>query len=194
MALPAGTLITGVILAGGRGRRLGGLDKGLIEINGRTLIESICAALAPQVDELLINANRNLARYAQFGYPVHADVLPDFAGPLAGMLTGLERAQHATVVYVPCDTPALPAQLVARLRQAVTADDCLAAYAHDGLRAHPVYALLQRDCRADLRSYLDAGGRKVEDWLARVAARPVDFPELRHAIANINVPEDLTGL
>lgn len=194
MALPAGTLITGVILAGGRGRRMGGQDKGLIELRGRTLIESILSALAPQVDELLISANRHLARYAQFGYPVHADVLPDFAGPLAGMLTGLEQAQHATVVFVPCDTPALPAQLVTRLLQGVMAGDCLAAYAHDGMRAHPVYALLQRDCRADLRSYLATGGRKVEDWLLRVAAQPVDFPELQHDMANINVPDDLAGL
>jgi molybdenum cofactor guanylyltransferase len=186
--------ISAVILAGGRGRRMGGHDKGLLEHNGITLVESIIAALAPQVDELLINANRNVARYAQLGYPVQPDSLPGYAGPLAGMLTGLEHARHALVVFVPCDTPALPDRYVARLLRAVTSGDCAAAYAHDGDRAHPVYALLQRECHAGLHRHLSGGGRKVEDWLQRIAAQAVEFPELRNDIANINEPGDLAGL
>jgi len=186
--------VSGVILAGGRGRRMGGQDKGLLEHNGVTLVESIIAALAPQVDDLLINANRNIGRYAQLGYPVQPDSLPGYAGPLAGMLTGLEHARHDCVVFVPCDTPALPVRYVARLLRAVPSGGCTAAFAHDGRRAHPVYALLQRGCRAGLNRYLSAGGRKAEDWLQWIAARAVDFPELRSDIVNINAPDDLAGL
>jgi molybdopterin-guanine dinucleotide biosynthesis protein A len=180
-----------VILAGGRGSRLGGQDKGLIELHGRTLVEHLIATLVPQVDELRIIANRNLVRYARYGHPVHADSLPGFAGPLAGMLTGLQQAQHEHVVFVPCDTTALPARLVERLLQALTDSRSVAVYAHDGVRAQPVYALLQRKQAGDMRAFLDTGGRKVEDWLQRSGAIPVTFPELRDDIININEPDDL---
>jgi molybdopterin-guanine dinucleotide biosynthesis protein A len=186
--------VSGVILAGGRGLRMGGRDKGLIRYNGAALVESVIAQLAPQVDELIITANRNLAAYERFGCAVHRDVVAGYQGPLAGMLTGLEHARHARMVCVPCDTQALPVQYVARLLRAVSRGDCQAAYAHDGNRAHPVFALLQRDCRDGLSRYLSGGGRRVEAWLQQIAAQAVVFPELRDGIANINGPDDLAGL
>jgi molybdopterin-guanine dinucleotide biosynthesis protein A len=192
MNVPAPS-ISGVILAGGLGRRLGGQDKGLIEVRGSTLVESLVEALAPQVDELVINANRNIARYAQFGCPVYPDCLPGYLGPLAGMLTGLEQARHDQVVYVPCDTPALPPHYVTRMSSALQHGPYRAVFAHDGQRAHPVYALLRRDCRDDLRRFLAAGGRRLGDWLRQLDAQAVVFPGL-DGIANINAPGDLALL
>jgi len=186
--------VSGVILAGGRGLRMGGRDKGLIRYNGAYLVESVIARLAPQVDELIIIANRNIVAYGRFGYPVYPDAVAGYLGPLAGMLTGLEQARQECVVFAPCDTTALPDRYVTRLLGAVSCSDCTAAYAHDGSRAHPVHALLRRKCRDGLSRYLSGGGRKVEDWLQQNAAQTVVFPELRDGIANINTPDDLDGL
>lgn len=194
MALSANPLITGIILAGGRGRRLGGQDKGLIETRGGTLVEGLLGELAPQVDELLVNANRNIPRYVQFGYPVHGDIMPGYAGPLAGMLTALVHARHEWVVCVPCDTPALPQDYVPRMWEALARGGGRAVYAHDGRRAHPVYVLLHRHCSAGLQRYLAGGARRVEDWLRGVGAVPAAFPELHDGIANINEPADLAVL
>jgi molybdopterin-guanine dinucleotide biosynthesis protein A len=183
--------VTGVILAGGRGRRMGGQDKGLIERHGRTLVESVLEQLVPQVDELIINANRNTDRYAQFDYPVITDVLPDYPGPLAGMLTGLLYAANEYVVFVPCDTWLLPDRLVERLWQGMQAAGSPAVFAHDGERAHPVFALLQRSCQVSLQTYMEGGHRKAEVWLKQAGATPVDFSDDRPAFANINLPTDL---
>ncbi len=183
--------VTGVILAGGKGRRMGGQDKGLIERQGRTLVESVLEQLVPQVDELIINANRNTDRYAQFDYPVITDVLPDYPGPLAGMLTGLLYAANEHVVFVPCDTWLLPDRLVERLWHGMQETDSAAVFAHDGERAHPVYAMLQRSCRESLQGYLESGQRRVEEWLQQLVASPVDFSGDRQAFANVNQPCDL---
>ncbi|MEZ5542406.1 MAG: molybdenum cofactor guanylyltransferase MobA [Pseudomonadota bacterium] len=186
--------VTGVILAGGRGRRLGGRDKGLIEFAGQTLVERIAAALAPQVNELLISANRNLEQYRRTGYPVVTDRWPDFRGPLAGMLAGLEQASHEHVVFVPCDTPTLPPGLVSRLGTAMARGDRQAAMVHDGMRAHPVYSMLSRDCAATLRARLIAGHYRVEDAMTQLDAVTVDFSDRPEAFFNINEPDDLREL
>ena len=117
----ARTDITGVVFAGGQGRRMGGVDKGLVELDGRALVAHVIERLAPQVGELVINANQNRDRYAAFGYPVVADVIPDFAGPLAGLHAAMAAATTPYVVTSPCDSPFLPADLVARLALALAA-------------------------------------------------------------------------
>jgi molybdopterin-guanine dinucleotide biosynthesis protein A len=124
--------ITGVILAGGEGRRLGGVDKGLQELRGRPMVQWVLERLAPQVDTVLISANRNLQRYAAFGCPVLPDRIPDFAGPLAGLHAALTQAATPLVATVPCDSPFLPADLVARLHAALMADQAELAVARAG--------------------------------------------------------------
>ena len=136
--------ITGVVLAGGRGRRMGGVDKGLMPLAGRPAVAHVLDRLAPQVDRLLINANRNRAAYAAYGHPVIADRTGDFAGPLAGMAAALAVAETELVLTVPCDTPWLPADLAARLHAARARDAAAIATVADGATTHPVFALLPR--------------------------------------------------
>ena len=128
------TGITGVILAGGRGSRMGGVDKGLQDLQGRPLVQWVLERLAPQVDSVLINANRNLPRYAGFGCPVLPDLIPDFAGPLAGLQAALAGAATPLVATVSCDSPLLPADLVRRLQEALAAADADLTVARAGNR------------------------------------------------------------
>ncbi|HIA09076.1 MAG TPA: molybdenum cofactor guanylyltransferase MobA [Chromatiaceae bacterium] len=183
--------VTGVILAGGRGQRMGGVDKGLVEYKGTPLIEHVIAVLSPQVDELLINANRNIKIYEQYGYPIIADELPEYPGPLAGMLTCLGNATHDHVVFVPCDTPALPDDLVERLLHDMEQSGNRACFAHDGERAQPVIAMLRSSVQIPLAQYMACGQSKVMDWMQQIAATPVDFCDSRTAFANVNSPDDL---
>ena len=183
--------ITGIILAGGRGSRMGGLDKGLIELDGRQLIEHAIDALRPQVDELLISANRNTERYARYGFRVLQDSLPDYQGPLAGILAGLDAAANELVQFLPCDVPGIPADLTRRLYQAyaaTTAEICVPAA---GGRDHPVCSLMHISVRGSLQDFLAAGGRKFMDWLASRQTTTVAFTSDPAAFANINTPEDL---
>lgn len=133
--------ITGIILAGGLGRRMGGVDKGLQLLDGRPLVRHVAERLAPQVDQLLINANRSQADYAALGYPVLADEIPDFAGPLAGLHAALSAATTAWVVTVPCDSPYLPLDLVSRLQAGLQSSAAGLAVAHVEGRLHPVFCL-----------------------------------------------------
>ena len=142
--------VTGVVLAGGRGQRVGGLDKGWIELGGRPLIAHVLARFAPQVSEVIISANRNLDRYAGFGHAVVADETPGFAGPLAGLLAGFSRARFGLVCTVPCDSPFVPLDLVVRLHSALQENAADVAVARTADRIHPVFALYRRDLRADL--------------------------------------------
>jgi len=183
--------VTGVILAGGRGRRMHGRDKGLITYNGNPLIEYVIAVLLPQVDELLINANRNIEAYKQYGYPVIPDELPGYPGPLAGMLACLEKAAHDHVVFVPCDTPDLPDNLVEQLLHTMQETGFRACYVHDGQRAQPVTALLHNSVQISLAQYLACGDNKVMDWMQQIDATPVDFSNSMEAFVNINSPADL---
>ena len=162
--------ITGVVLAGGLGRRMGGVDKGLQLLNGRPLVSHVIERLAPQVDELLINANQNGERYAAFGYRVVPDQIPDFAGPLAGLHAALSAAAYPLVATAPCDSPFLPADLIFRLFLALTAPersppgttnaDLAVARTFD--QPHPVFCLCRRTVLPHLNEFLASGGRKIE--------------------------------
>lgn len=169
--------VTGVILAGGRGSRMGGADKGLQNFRGMPLALHTLMRLGPQVGEAMINANRNLAAYESFGVPVWPDVLSDYAGPLAGFLTGLERCETPYMVTVPCDTPLFPRDLVARLGEALergNADIAMAAAREEDpgsesgagsqVRAQPVFSLLRRELMESLVRFTHGGGRKIDAW------------------------------
>lgn len=183
--------LTGVILAGGRARRFGGLDKGLLAVGGRPLIAWTLAALAPQVSTVLINANRHLAHYAAFGYPVVADPIPDHPGPLAGFLAGMRAAHTDWIVTLPCDGPQPPADLVARLVAARLAQNADLAVATDGQRQHAIHALLPVALAADLEAFIQSGGRRVTDWQRRYRLALADFSDQPDAFGNLNTPLEL---
>ena len=183
--------ITGVILAGGLGRRMGGADKGLQLLAGKSLVQWVAERFAPQVNSLLINANRNPDAYAALGYPVFADTIPNFAGPLAGLHAALAAARQPLVAMVPCDSPHLPRDLVARLRAQLEANRADVAIATDGHRPHPVFCLCRRSVLPRLESYLAGGGRKVMHWCATIGAVQVAFADQPDAFRNFNTPEDL---
>ena len=174
--------ITGVVLAGGRGSRMGGADKGLQNFNGMPLALHTLLRLQPQVGEVMINANRNLGAYESFGVPVWPDVLGDYAGPLAGFLTALERCETGWLVTVPCDTPLFPQDLVARLARAAQDEDAeiamAAAREEDGqLRPQPVFSLLRVDLLESLVRFTHAGGRKIDAWTAQHKTAIVTFDQ-----------------
>ncbi len=189
-SVPAAHRITGVLLAGGRARRMGGTDKGLIELAGRPLAAHALTRLAPQVGQVLINANRNRASYRALGAEVVADTIDGYLGPLAGLLAGMESATTELVVTAPCDSPFVPTDLVARLNAARERDAAVIAVAHDGERRQPVFVLAPTDLASDLREWLGAGGRKVDQWFARHRVADADFRDLPEAFRNINTPEE----
>ncbi len=184
--------ISGVILAGGLGRRMGGTDKGLKELRGKPLVQWVIERLSPQVDELLINANQNGARYAAFGYRVVPDQIPDFAGPLAGLHAALTTASHPLVATAPCDSPFLPADLVSRLYQALTAQQAEIAVARTFSQAHPVFCLCRRELLPHLSDYLARGERKFERWYSTLHAVEVPFDDVAEAFENINTRQELS--
>lgn len=183
--------ITGVILAGGLARRMGGVDKGLQSYRGRTLAAQVAERLAPQVASLLINANRSAEAYARLGYPVFADQIPDFAGPLAGLHAALSAAQTPLVLTVPCDSPCLPLDLASRLDAALQAKAAPLAIACAEGRLHPVFCLCRRELLPALESYLLGGGRRVAQWCAEMGAVEVDFSDQPEAFRNFNTLADL---
>ena len=187
---PAGAgMVSGVVLAGGQGRRMGGVDKGLQPLDGKPMIEHVLERLRPQVDEIVINANQNLERYAAFGHALAPDVTGGFAGPLAGLQAGLQAANHPLVVTAPCDSPFLPADLVARLQAALGANDL--AVAKTGEQAHPVFALVHRSLAGHLSAFLAGGGRKIDAWYASLRVVEVPFDDEADAFRNINTREEL---
>lgn len=185
--------VTGVVLAGGLGRRMGGVDKGLQVLDGRPLVAHIIDRLRPQVGPLLINANRNAEVYARFGCPVVADAVPDFAGPLAGLHAALAAAQTPLVATVPCDSPFLPADLVARLAAALENAQASIAVARTGDQVHPVFCLCRRDVLDHLGDYLARGERKFASWYASLPAVEVAFDDQPAAFENINTAEQLAS-
>jgi molybdopterin-guanine dinucleotide biosynthesis protein A len=189
--LPAPFKITGLILAGGRGRRMGGVDKGLKLLRGRPMVDWVRERLAPQVDELLIKANQNLDAYRKFGVPVVEDRIDGYAGPLAGLQRGLEAATHPCVVTAPCDSPFLPHDLVARLYSGLTAAQAQLAVARTGDQPHPVFCLCQRTLEPHLKAFLDTGGRKIDAWYADLKVVEVQFDDEAEAFSNINTPQEL---
>jgi molybdopterin-guanine dinucleotide biosynthesis protein A len=183
--------VTGVVLAGGMGRRMGGVDKGLVELNGQPMVAQVITRLAPQVAEILINANRNTERYAMFGYRVVADVVGGFAGPLAGLERGLSEAQYDLVATAPCDSPFLPEDLVSRLLAAMNNQTADLAVARTGTQPHPVFCLCKRSLHTHLSSYLFAGGRKIDAWYATLKVAEVAFDDQPDAFSNINTRAEL---
>ncbi|MEJ2621707.1 MAG: molybdenum cofactor guanylyltransferase MobA [Candidatus Thiodiazotropha sp.] len=180
---------TAVILAGGRGSRMGGHDKGLVALDGKPLIEHVITAIAPQVEYLLINANRNLSDYQQYGYPVIRDKLSGYQGPLAGLYSALEQITTPELITVPCDGPRLPSDLVNRLVGARDAEGAEIAVAHDGKRLQPVYALIPKKLRQSLKAYLDSGDRKIDLWYAQHQMAKADFSDIPETFLNINTAE-----
>lgn len=194
--------VTGVVLAGGRGTRMGGADKGLQNFNGMALALQAVMRLGPQVAEVMVNANRNLSAYESFGVPVWPDAQADFAGPLSGFLAGLEHCETPWLVTVPCDSPRFPLDLVQRLGEAALDQDAEIAMAsaaeEDGtLRTQPVFCLLQVGLLESLVRFLQGGGRKIDQWTAqhRVAVVPFDRPEDDpRAFFNANTLDELRRL
>jgi len=183
--------ITAVILAAGAGRRMGGEDKGLLLFKGQPLIAHVLERIAPQCDTVLLNINRNREAYAGFGYHMIEDTLPGGLGPLAGLLSAMEQSDSEYVLSVPCDTPHLPNDLVMRLLASLQQNSAEVCTVDDGERLHPVVMLAKRTLRDDLRSYLEAGGRKVHDWFYRNRHCTADFSEQPDAFININTPQQL---
>ncbi len=183
--------ITGVVLAGGQGRRMGGVDKGLVELDGRPLVAHVIERLAPQVGALLINANQNRERYERFGAPVVADAVGGFAGPLAGLHAAMSRAETNYVVTVPCDSPFLPTDLVPRLVAGLAENSAQLAVAKTFQQPHPVFALVRRDVAEHLAWFLADGGRKIDAWYATLATVEVSFDDEADAFRNINTREEL---
>jgi molybdopterin-guanine dinucleotide biosynthesis protein A len=181
--------VTGIVLAGGQGRRMGGVDKGLQLLRGRPMVEHVLARLAPQVDEILINANQNLDQYARFGHRVVPDAIGGFAGPLAGLQAGLSAAAHELAVTVPCDSPFLPLDLVFRLKKELKGNDL--AVAKTGDQPHPVFALVRTSVRANLEDFLARGGRKIDAWYASLGVVEVPFDDEADDFRNINTREEL---
>lgn len=188
------TGITGVILAGGEARRMGGGDKGLVELCGKPLVEHALGALSPQVDTIIINANRNRERYAAYGYPVIADGRQGFQGPLAGMLRCLVEAETEFVVSVPCDSPRLPDDLVARLFRQMSDEEAEISVAHNGDRMQPVFALMPATLAVSMRAFLDGGGRKIDRWFGQHRLAVADFSDKPECFRNINNPAELARM
>lgn len=182
--------ITGVILAGGRGQRMGGTDKGLMPLAGKPMVAHVLTALRSQVATIVINANRNLDRYAALGHQVTADNIGDYFGPLAGMATAMQIATTEYVLTVPCDSPLLARDLVARLYQALSEQNAEISVAHDGERMHPVFALLRRSLLASSQEYLRSGERKIDRWFARHKLAIAYFTDEPETFVNVNNPDE----
>lgn len=180
--------LTGLILAGGQGRRMGGVDKGLVAFRGRPLVAHVRDRLVGRVAELLINANRSEGDYAPLADRVIGDAESGFQGPLMGIYSGLRAARTPWLVVAPCDTPSLPRELVPRLLAG--RGDADIAVAWDGERLHPVVALIRTALADDLAAALAAGERKIDRWYARHPWRRVDFSDCPEAFANLNTDDD----
>jgi molybdopterin-guanine dinucleotide biosynthesis protein A len=184
--------VTGVVLAGGQGSRMGGVDKGLQAFRGKPMVAHVIERLAPQVDEIIVNANRNAEAYGAFGHRVLPDSLTGFAGPLAGFERGLAHARGELVATVPCDSPLLPADLVARLREGLERAGADLAVAKTGDRSHPVFCLMRRSVHASLREFLGSGQRKIDRWYAALRVAEVPFDDEAPAFMNINTRAELS--
>jgi molybdopterin-guanine dinucleotide biosynthesis protein A len=181
--------VTGIVLAGGLGRRMGGVDKGLQLLHGRPMVAAVLGRLAPQVTEILINANQNLEAYARFGHRVVPDAIGGFAGPLAGLHAGLGAARYELVATVPCDSPFLPLDLISRLKSALNQNDL--AVAKTGDQPHPVFSLVRVTVLDHLSRFLAAGGRKIDAWYSTLGVVEVPFDDEADAFRNINTREEL---
>lgn len=185
-------VITGVVLAGGRATRMGGIDKGLQRLNGKALWRHVADSLEPQVTNLVISANRNLDSWQSSGYPIITDSLNDFPGPLAGMLSVMQQIESEWFLFCPCDTPFIPSFLAERLIQQKKSSPVV--WVHDGERDHPAIALVNREVIAELEIYLAGGERRVMVFMRKIGGHSVDFSDVKSAFINVNTLNDLQNM
>ncbi|QWE14085.1 molybdenum cofactor guanylyltransferase MobA [Polynucleobacter sp. AP-Sving-400A-A2] len=190
--------ITGLILAGGRAQRMGGIDKGLIPFHGKPLIESAISRLKPQVSTILINANRSITKYSHYGYPVLMDETPDFSGPLAGFSVGLKHCKTPYLLTSPCDSPLLPTDLAEKMAHQLEGGNLELVFASskegDGKTwSQPVFCLMKSDLQDSLNVFLSKGDLKIDRWFKELRSGTVVF-ENAQAFANVNTPEELAAL
>ena len=186
--------ISAIILAGGRATRMNGVDKGLVTLQQKSLIAHVIARLKPQVDEIFINANREIEQYQAFGYQVLQDENADFIGPLAGFSLGLQHAKHDYVLTVPCDSPLLPLDLAERLLSGMAASRADIAVASSGGNTHPVFCLMKKSVLPSLLAYIKSGERKVSTWQKSQKYIEVVFSDCDEAFTNLNTFGDLAAL
>lgn len=191
--------ISSIILAGGRATRMGGLDKGLVPLQKKPLIQHVIERLSPQVDEIIINANREISQYQSLGYAVLQDKIAEFLGPLAGINLGLKHAKYDFLLTVPCDSPLLPPDLASRLMTALLENNADIALVTSHGDAHPVFCLCKKSVAESLDNYLNSGGRKVSAWQKNEHYVEVDFSDCidengNKAFINLNSLEDVTIL
>ena len=184
--------ISAIILAGGQALRMGGVDKGLVDLEQQRLIEHVLNRIRPQVGPIMISANRNHAEYQHYGYPVLQDKHADYQGPLSGIAEGLQKLTTAWLLVVPCDSPQLPTDLVSRLYQAVIKDTSLASIAHNGDYLQPAFNLIHASLLPSLLHYLKADDRKLAHWLRQHQPSIVDFSDQPESFININSSEQLS--
>jgi molybdopterin-guanine dinucleotide biosynthesis protein A len=187
-------LISGIILAGGRATRMNNVDKGLVLLQNKPLIAHVIDRVKPQADEILINANREIASYVAFGYPVLRDENDEFIGPLAGFSLGLQHAKNDYVLTVPCDSPLLPLDLADRLLNGMAEAHADIAVASSDGNTHPVFCLMKKSVLPSLIAFLDAGERKVSTWQKSLNYIEVDFSDNSDGFTNLNTFEDLKAL
>ncbi|MCK5722951.1 MAG: molybdenum cofactor guanylyltransferase [Gammaproteobacteria bacterium] len=183
--------ITAVILAGGQGSRLGGVDKGLVSLRQISLVQHVVNRVEPQVTEIIISANRNLDAYTNLGYPVYTDEVSDFAGPLAGILKALQHCQSEWLLTIPADSPFIADDLARRLIENV--EDNKIAIAHDGERLQPTFSLIHKSLESSLKDFLQKGERKTRVWMQQQPHTIVDFSDQADAFININTQDELNN-
>jgi len=186
--------ITGIILAGGRARRMGGQDKGLIQLARKPMIEYVINAIDPQVDAIIINANRNQADYEKYGFPVVADQIEGYCGPLAGMASGLSVAKTPFVVTVPCDSPLIPDDLVQKLYSTLQDEDAEICTPLSNGRLQPVFTLMKSELLSSMLDFLNNGERKIDKWFDKHRLAIADFSEQPETFININSAEELAAI
>lgn len=186
--------VSAIILAGGKATRMGGVDKGLVTLQNRPFVQHVINRLSPQVDEILVNANREIAQYRLFGFPVFEDEYADFIGPLAGFSLGLQLCKHEYLLTTPCDSPLIPHHLASRLMQSLIANDADIAIAKSGGFTHPVFCLMKKSLLSSLKNFIAHGGRKVSIWQKSHIYTEVLFDDCDNAFVNVNTFEELHTL
>ena len=183
--------ITGLILAGGRGSRMGSVDKGLQLFKSMPMVAHVLARFQPQTDEILINANRSISAYEAFGYRVIPDAIDGYAGPLAGLHVGMTHATHPLVATAPCDSPFLPLDLIARLTLAMQKSGADLAVAKTFDQPHPVFCVVKTNLAPHLQTFLESGQRKIDKWYASLKVVEVQFDDEAAAFSNVNTLDEL---
>ncbi len=188
------TLVTGVILAGGEARRMGGQDKGLLELSGKPMIEYVIKTIKPQVNSIIVSANRNLSKYMDYGFPVISDSFTGYNGPLAGIASCMRVIETILMLSVPCDTPFVPNDLVKRLYKQMEKKQADISVAHDGNRMQPVFSLIKTELFDSLSDFLNRDERKIDRWFAQHKIAITDFSDKPETFININKPEDINQI